>query len=114
MLHATWLDGNCQGRTRDTGLSPGTHCDLHFHLLSDFASLSRNRARIVSLLRLFTGPEAPSTGGYPSLGQLGCIRCHCVGAREMSVSSSAASRCVPAATSWRNRPRRGSARGGGA
>lgn len=46
--------------------------------------------------------------GYPatSLGQLGCMRCHCSGALLMRRSSSPASTAVPRATSSRNRPRR--------
>ena len=63
--------------------------------------------------RLAHARHSPSLAGRRrSLGQFGCIRCHCSGAARISASNSWASTWVIRATSSRNRPSRATGTGG--
>ena len=74
------------------------------------ASLAvRRSSRSAARSRL---PAADGLYSGGSSGQLGCTRCHWVGADRMRCSSSMAMTCVPVWTDWRNRPAVGSSNGG--
>ena len=56
--------------------------------------------------------DVASHARHRSLGQFGCIRCHCSGAARIRISSSCASAWVIRAMSSRNRPNRRTGTGG--